>query len=461
MHKYSNEQLWSFWNKVMTALSTGTGLYEPIPAVMAQFCEFFGFGIGLIYMSDHEGSFFLKEKYQAYEAKKVHSRIDLRSELGGEFFLSLSYKKQVFVNNDTAKSKLEERLCEIFGAVSLLISPVADSNMALKSFLCIIDRRGSIRLDINHMNFAFSILYAISNNIKLLLYQRSINRSEKSLREVLDNIPIGVCISDMNTREILYTNKSMNEKDINLEDILSVLSADDSLKRSEAAASLWETDSSDGSKYKVISSPLRWTDGRMAHITSLIDITPEKRQEELIQRLADSDELTGLPNRRKFEKDFTELLAAGNPGFLLFIDLNDFKSINDTQGHTVGDELLKKIGRHLSNSPLTADRAYRHGGDEFLIICRGPESDMRLTVEFLISSFDKKWELENSGLFCGASIGLSCFPSDSTDPDELFSRADKAMYKAKAYKSTAAVLYDGGRYTDFDTYKKKKVYSRL
>jgi len=459
MHKYTNEQLWAFWNKVMVKLSTGSGLYEPIPAVMAEFCEFFGFGCGLIYMSDYQGDFFLKEKYQAYDAKKTHNRINLKALLGSEFFLSLSHKKQVFVNNETAKSKLEERLCTIFDATSLLLAPVVDSNMELMSFLCITDRRGSNRLDISHMNFAFSILYTISNNIKLVLYHRSISRTEESLKSVLDNMPIGVCINDLSTHEILYANKSMNEKYISREDFLSRLRFESSYESNKETSKKWELQAGDENWYKVISAPLQWTDGRTAHITSLIDITGEKRHEELMQRLADSDDLTGLPNRRKFERDLGTFVRSGNPGYLMFIDLNDFKVINDTMGHLLGDEVLRKIGRHLSMSSLTAGKTYRHGGDEFLVICRGSWFDMQETVEFLIHSFNQKWELDQGSFFCGASIGLSCFPDDAKNAGELFEYADMAMYSAKANNSTNAVLYNGGRFTNFNSHK--NMYSRI
>jgi len=453
VHKYSSEQMWTFWNKVMIKLSSGAGLYDPIPGVMAEFCEFFGFGCGLIYMSDYDGNFFLKEKYAAYAAKKVHSTVNLKALLGDEFFLSLSHKKQVFVNNETARSKLEERLCTIFDAGSLLLAPVIDSKMELMSFLCITDRRGISRLDSSHMNFAFSILYTIANNLKLVLYHRGIGRTQQSLKAILDNMPIGVCINDRQSREVLYANKLMNEKYANYDDFLSRLRFESSTTSKNEETRKWEVQAGDGNWYKVISSLFQWTDGRMAHLTSLIDISADKRHEELLQHLAEFDELTGLPNRRKFESDFADLLRNRAPGYLMFIDLNDFKAVNDSRGHKLGDELLNKIGRHLANSPLTKGRAYRHGGDEFLVICPGSVRDMGDTAEFLLDSFSKKWELSKEHISCGASIGISEYPQDSAKPGELFEYADRAMYNAKASRATNAVLYDGGRFTNFDSYR--------
>ncbi|MCL2565983.1 MAG: GGDEF domain-containing protein [Defluviitaleaceae bacterium] len=454
MLTYTNEQMWAFWNKVMVNLSTGAGLYEPIPGALAEFCEFFRFGCGFIYMSDYEGDFYLKEKYASYDEQKMHSRLNLRSLLGDEFFMSLSHKKQVFVNNETSKSKLEERLCMIFDATSLLFAPIVDQNMTLMSFICIIDRRGQSRLDISHFNFAFSILYTISNNIKLVLYKRGISRTQESLKSILDNMPIGLCINDTNTRDVLYTNKQMTEKYLNKEEFLSRLRFESSLKNSSDESKKWEMQSSDGSWYKVISVPLKWTDGRMVHITSLVDITGDKNQEKLIQLLADSDDLTRLPNRRKLEKDFDKLIKSGASCYLIFLDLNNFKEINDTMGHKTGDELLISIAERLTDSPITSGYAYRHGGDEFALICKGFERDMLVMVEFLLNIFDESWTIGNRQVFSGASIGISSFPTDGETYDELFGCADRAMYAAKTTLRTSAVMYNNGRLQDFEVYRR-------
>lgn len=454
MRKYTNEQMWAFWNKVMVSLSTGAGLYEPIPGALAEFCEFFRFGCGFIYMAGHEGDFFLKEKFAFYDDQKTHPRINLRSLLGDDFFMSLSNKKQVFVNNESQKSKLEERLCMIFDTTSLLFAPIVDQNMKLMSFICITDRRGRQRLDISHLSFAFSILYTISNNIKLVLYRQNISRAQESLKSILDNMPIGLCINDTNTRETLYANKSIKEKYIDREEFLSRLRFESFSDKSFEAYGKWEIESFDGSCYKVISAPLKWTDGRTVHITSLTDITADKRQERLIQLLADSDDLTSLPNRRKFERDFNKLIRSGDSGYLIFLDLNNFKEINDTMGHKLGDELLKAMAELLSESPLTKGRIYRHGGDEFALICPGFEDEMLDTVDFLLNTFNEKWKLKNKRLFCGASIGISSFPADAETYDELFAYADRAMYKAKERRRTNAVLYDKGKLTGFEAYRK-------
>jgi diguanylate cyclase (GGDEF)-like protein len=313
---------------------------------------------------------------------------------------------------------------------------------AFLSFICITDRRGQNRLDIKHMDFAFSILFTISNNIKLTLYHKKISASRESLESILNHLPIGVFINDALTREILYINESMSEQGINL----SRLMPESSL--ASRGFGKWEVQHGGQNWYKLISAPLRWSDGRMANITSLIDITSDKKNEALIRNMADSDHLTGLSNRRKFARDFEEFIGSAVSGYIIFFDLNDFKDINDTMGHHLGDELLMEIGRMLKESTLTKGKAYRQGGDEFVLISRGGEAEMWDIVEFLLTRFSEEWVLDSGRVFCGASIGISSYPTDSKVAGELFNYADMAMYKAKENRSTNAVFYDNGKLTE-------------
>ena len=107
-------------------------------------------------------------------------------------------------------------------------------------------------------------------------------------------------------------------------------------------------------------------DGRLAHVVSSADITDNKRNEALVEYLANYDSLTNLPNRRMLVKECERRIdktQEGGEGYLLFFDIDGFKKINDTFGHEAGDEFLVQLGQFFSGIPLLHDAIYRNGGD--------------------------------------------------------------------------------------------------
>jgi diguanylate cyclase (GGDEF)-like protein len=166
------------------------------------------------------------------------------------------------------------------------------------------------------------------------------------------------------------------------------------------------------------------------------DITEKKRKDEIIRRLAEQDPLTALMDRRKFLIDLGETLekaATGGPGgFVLFMDLDDFKIINDSLGHLEGDELLCRIGAFLTENSGLLGTPYRYGGDEFVILAEGRNrEDIRDIAAILLKRFRRKWRLTNSQVNCRISIGAAPFPQGKKKADEIIHSADLAMYKVK------------------------------
>ncbi|GHU06062.1 hypothetical protein FACS1894147_12770 [Spirochaetia bacterium] len=177
-------------------------------------------------------------------------------------------------------------------------------------------------------------------------------------------------------------------------------------------------------------------DGRLAHVASSINITENKNNEALIRDMAEHDPLTALPNRRKFMADLDEIIEAlkqnGGEGYLFFMDLDDFKEINDTLGHIAGDTLLSGIGKYFLEHEAVLGRPYRYGGDEFVIIAVDKsEEDLERIRNALLERFSAEWELANPGVLCGISIGAVKFSGDDTDTQDLIRRADAAMYEVK------------------------------
>lgn len=161
------------------------------------------------------------------------------------------------------------------------------------------------------------------------------------------------------------------------------------------------------------------------------------RYTEELKRMAMFDGLTGLPNREMFLHELSSALSSigrtDKQIALLFIDLDEFKPINDSLGHDVGDELLKTIARRLQKSVRGMDVVCRLGGDEFIVIVRGlvTEGDVHRIIHQLLASLQQPLQLGHQTLVVTASIGVAFCDNPNTSPDELVKRADLAMYKAK------------------------------
>ncbi|MGQ9836399.1 MAG: EAL domain-containing protein [Cyanobacteriota bacterium] len=165
-----------------------------------------------------------------------------------------------------------------------------------------------------------------------------------------------------------------------------------------------------------------------------IDITARKEAETQLQHLAHYDPLTQLPNRAFFQRYLRERLQQSEPLAVLFLDLDDFKTINDSLGHTVGDRVLQIIAQRLREQVPAGDLMARMGGDEFTFVLthlENPKQALNL-AQSLLDTFAQPILLDNRELYVSGSIGISFYPEDATDLDSLVQYADAAMYRAKA-----------------------------
>jgi diguanylate cyclase (GGDEF)-like protein len=186
----------------------------------------------------------------------------------------------------------------------------------------------------------------------------------------------------------------------------------------------------------MVHAAIRWVDGRLAHVVSSIDITENKYNEMLVRRLAECDTLTSLPNRGKLVEDMngalTTLEQTKDQGYLIFLDLDDFKQVNDTLGHLAGDALLRQIGHFLQNESAVLGMPYRYGGDEFVIIAANKTAaDLDRIRDLLLQRFALEWHIDEQPVFCGVSIGAVRIPQGNKTADELVHAADMAMYEVK------------------------------
>ena len=189
--------------------------------------------------------------------------------------------------------------------------------------------------------------------------------------------------------------------------------------------------------------------GRPTVVSVARDITERKQAEARIKHLAHHDPLTSLPNRRLLSDRMNQALAQARrfqrAMALVFIDLDEFKGINDTLGHDVGDELLKTVATRLMSCVRAGDTVARMGGDEFVIILSeiAQVEDARRVAQKVMESVARPIRVRGYTLRVTASIGISLYPADAADGETLMKHADMAMYRAKQAGKNGYVLYEG------------------
>jgi diguanylate cyclase (GGDEF)-like protein len=186
--------------------------------------------------------------------------------------------------------------------------------------------------------------------------------------------------------------------------------------------------------------------------TSLLSAAVDElsKAKERLEDLAQHDSLTGLPNRRLLLDRLQQAISSarrrnGHVG-VLFVDLDKFKAVNDTHGHDAGDELLKEVARRLSGCVRAADTVSREGGDEFVIVLPDLDEreDARRVADKALVELAKPVKIADGEVRVTPSIGVSYYPDDATDPQQLLKCADDAMYLAKDAGRNAVRFFQPG-----------------
>jgi len=277
--------------------------------------------------------------------------------------------------------------------------------------------------------------------------ESAMRESELRYRLLFEQNAAGVCVATLDDRVVECNATFASMLGFNRADLVNTHASDlyvRPVEREEIAAMLHDVSTlnsvevemrrRDGSSAWVLQNLT--LSGQLVH-TTMVDISDRKRAEEQIEFHAFHDVLTQLPNRKLFMDRLSQALNRcrryGKLLAVMFVDLDHFKGINDTLGHTAGDELLLEMAQRLRDCVRDEDTVARLGGDEFTIILselRYPE-DAANVAEKILESVQRPMSIAGTPIEISASIGIALFPTDGHDAESLLRNADSAMYRAK------------------------------
>ncbi|WP_129408439.1 diguanylate cyclase [Marinitoga lauensis] len=394
--------------------------------------------------------------YTEYTYKKVSTFPE------SEYYKKLLYYYELFENKSPKLYQLNpketfENLTSIVDFFQNIINHEL-SKLEVKINMELKDKKNVLFIDIFSLIFSgILFIYITINYYSLIKLKNELNKSLGMFQTIFENSPIGIIIFDTNLNVSIANNAALKILDVSKEQLIGLdlntlphniikNMIKDTLKN-KLSYYEGEYNSSISGKNIILRAtfaPLKKDHFIIGGIAIIEDYTQKKIMEDKLKHLATHDLLTGLPNRTLFFENSKNLLSLGKRNNLkyaiMFIDIDNFKKVNDTFGHEKGDELLKHMAKILKETLRSSDIISRFGGDEFVILTQYKNiKDIYTITQKLNHKMSKKFE-KNGGFFSiSLSIGVSLFPEHSEDIDDLIRYADIAMYEAKKVKNTTII----------------------
>ena len=318
---------------------------------------------------------------------------------------------------------------------------------------------GNMVLSLNHRRqghvWSMAEIKFTADAVKILqsiltrrIQKNSLAGSYAALEEILDNVGCAIYVTDQTTGRMLFANQILKNtfaKELLDHNFDALLQSSVRKEKTKSVSVVYHAEKE--TWYDLLCKEIAWVDGKKANLYSLYDITDKKLYQQKIEKQANNDFLTGLYNRMRCEQDLQHFVEdtheSGGEGALLYIDLDDFKHINDGLGHQYGDILLKNISSGLKQIPGVNDNCYRMGGDEFIIlISHKVYPNLHNIIDRIKAEFARPWRLKGTEYYCTMSMGVVRFPTDGDTVEELIKKADIAMYDAKCAGKNRVAYYD-------------------
>lgn len=350
--------------------------------------------------------------------------------------LFLRYEKTYVVSQDT-KINSEERNDLTNAHIKAIVAIPIFINGKLSMYVCFNECKQDRIWNVDEIKFMNDASKIFQSVLLKRIQKNSLVSSYASLEAILDHIGCAIYVEDESAKNILFANKILKN---NFDKELKENTLDKLFKNGKplnSNSNNYEVQHIEKERwYDFHFTNINWVDGRKASLCAAYDITDKKVYQRKIEQQAYTDFLTGLYNRMCCERDLAwhidEAKKCGFKGALLYLDLDDFKHINDGLGHQYGDVLLKAISHSLQRIEGIENTCYRMGGDEFVLIVP-PKSYPRFQfiVDAIKDIFSKPWFLKDADYYCTMSMGIVDFPDAGDGVQDLIKKADIAMYEAK------------------------------
>ena len=356
--------------------------------------------------------------------------------------------KPYMISSSSMMPEPFERFFKENGLSAAVFQPMEVNDNGLLMYLGFFEKGNKREWESEDIKFISGVKRVIQSILIKRIAKNSLASSYASLEAILENTGCGILVVDYNTRSILYTNQKL--KDLfshtiaagNLEELVF---GEEEEKKTHYYDEVYYVE--EERWLDVHKTEIDWVDGRRVGLCTLYDITDKKLYQKKIENQANNDFLTGLYNRMRCEQDLGRYIAKAQAvnceGALLYIDLDDFKHINDGLGHPYGDVLLKAISHSLQRIEGIEKSCYRMGCDEFIvIISEAVYPQMERILRDIDSIFSKPWFLKGEDYYCTMSMGITCFPSDGNSVDDLIRKADMALMTAKRRGKNCVEYYN-------------------
>lgn len=347
------------------------------------------------------------------------------------------------------KTKIDGKMRTWFDSigVSALVALPVFINHAVAMYVFFVDNTVNKTWEMEEIKFFGDAARVLQSILTKRIQKNSLASSYKSLEAILDNVGSAIHVKDMETGEVLFANRIFkNTFEYEMRDG-TVERLFESNQRYNANASYLEIHYREKSRwYDLHTTFIRWVDGRRVSLCSIFDVTDKKLYQQKIEQQANNDFLTGLYNRMSCERDLVKYIDEAKQhngkGAVLYLDLDDFKHINDGLGHQYGDVLLKAISHSLQRIDGVENTCYRMGGDEFIIIIPDTSFErFESIIEEIKMVFNKPWFLKGADYYCTTSMGIVTFPDEGETVQDLIKKADIAMYEAKKSGKNRTAYY--------------------
>lgn len=358
----------------------------------------------------------------------------------------LKTDKPLVISSDCDDNRLR-RKAEDVGLRAAIIFPIIRQEHAGGMVLSLNHRKKKVSWSMSEVKFTADAVKVLQSIVTRRIQKNSLASSYQVLEAILNNVGCAIYVTQKKTGEMLFANRRLQNtfaRELKASTFADLLQQGITAGNENGLYEVYHTERERW--YDLIFKEISWVDGTAAVLYSLYDITDKKVYQKKIEQQAYTDFLTGLYNRMRCERDLARQIdlakKTGARGALLYLDLDDFKHINDGLGHQYGDVLLKAISHALQRIKGIEHTCYRVGGDEFIIIIPPEQySEYDEILKGIKQIFVKPWFLKDADYYCTMSMGIVTFPDLGDSVADLTKKADIAMYEAKRGGKNRAAVY--------------------